>query len=121
MADREVVPRRIVAVDPRQRCRDVARHFPAWTLQTRELEATADANDVGVERHDELGGRNPRPDAQVERVVSDHPSKKEIQALARAALRRAGKEVADAWALRDPAVCGAKVERHRARGKAVER
>jgi len=66
---------------------------------------------VRVERHDELAGRHARPHAEVERVVANHPPQKQVEPLARAALRRLRKEVADAWPLRHTAVRGFQIER----------
>jgi len=76
---------------------------------------------VRVERHDELGGRHARPDPEIQRIAPHHPAKEQVQALAGAAFRRAGKEVRDPGPLGNPAVCRFQIERHRARGKAVER
>ncbi len=82
MAEREVVFHRIDRIETTERCGDVARHRPAGTCIARELQAAADADDVGIERYDQLRRRNARPHAQIERVVSDHPAQEQIQTLA---------------------------------------
>jgi hypothetical protein len=46
-----------------------------------------------VERDDQLGGRQPSPDTEVDRVPSHHPTEKQIETLARAAGVRTGKEI----------------------------
>jgi len=74
MADREVVSRGIVAIDPRERSGDVRRHLPAGALQRRQLQTAAHSDDVGVEGDDELRGRHARPDAEIERISTNHPA-----------------------------------------------
>ena len=76
---------------------------------------------MSIERHDQLRGRHPLPHAEIERVAADHPAEKQIQPLARGSGRRPREEVTDARTFRDAAVRGLQIERHRARGKTVER
>ena len=84
MAEREVVLDRVLRVEPAQRRRDVTGHGPAGAGVPREAKTPADADHVRVERDDERGGRDTGPDAEIQRVAPDHPSKKEIQPLAAA-------------------------------------
>jgi hypothetical protein len=76
---------------------------------------------VRIERHDELGRRDPRPHPQIEPVVADHPAQKQIHPFAAAARGRAGKKITDAWSFRYFSICRTEVERQRARRKAIER
>ena len=55
VAQREVVLHRILRVEAAKRRRDVARHRPARARVARQTQTAADADDVRVERHDELG------------------------------------------------------------------
>ena len=71
---------------------------PARARVARQPQTAADANDVRVERHDQLRRRHARPDAEIERVAAHHPAQEQIQPLAGAARRRPRKEVADARA-----------------------
>ena len=48
---------------------------------------------MGVQRHDELRAVDVCPHAEIDSVLSDHPSQIEIEPLARAAVRRPGKEL----------------------------
>jgi len=74
-----------------------------------------------VERDNELRRGHAGPDAQVERVVANHPSQEQIQPFAGAPLRRARKKIADARPLRQATVRRPEIERHCACGEAVER
>ena len=65
-----------------QRRGDVARHPPARARVRRQAQAAADADHVGVERHDQLRRRHPRPHAEIERVAADHPAQEQVQPLA---------------------------------------
>jgi len=76
---------------------------------------------VGVERHDQLRGRYPLPDAKIERVAAHHPAEKQIQTLAGRTGGWPRKEITDAWPFGHAAVRGFQIERHRPSGKAVER
>src|SRR5688572_23215593 len=78
MAQREVVLHRVLRIEPPQRSRDVPRHGPPGARVAGQTKAPADANDVRVERHDELGRRHARPDAEVEPVATDHPTQEQI-------------------------------------------
>ena len=79
----------------KRRC-DVGGHLPSRARIARQSQAPPDANDVRVERHDELDGGHALPDAEIHGVAPDHPAQKQIQPLARAAARRAREEVRDA-------------------------
>ena len=74
----------------------LARHAPAGAGVFGQTEAASDANDVRVERHDQLRGRHAGPHAEIERVAPNHPAKEQVQALAAGPGRRTWKEVADA-------------------------
>jgi len=121
VAQREVVLDWIVRVEAAERRGDVAGHRPARTRVPREPQAAADTNDVRVERHDELRGRDARPDAEIEGIVPHHPAQKQIQPLASGSRRGAREEVADARPPGDSTVRRLQIERERARRKAVER
>jgi len=90
---------------------------------------------VGVERHDQPGGGQARPDAEIQLVATHHPPEKKIEPFAGASRRWAREEVADAkcatyvvsafrrtaaLALRRP-VRGREIELQGASRKAVER
>jgi hypothetical protein len=85
MAQGKVVLHRVVWIDPAQRGRDVARHPPSGAGVSRQTQAAADPDHVRVERNDQLGWRHARPDAEIERIATHHPSKEQIQTLAAAA------------------------------------
>jgi hypothetical protein len=55
MADREVVFHGIGRIELSQRRRDVARHPPSRAGVLGQAQAAADADHVGVERHNQLG------------------------------------------------------------------
>lgn len=80
-----------------------------------------EANDVRIERNDQLGGRHARPDAEIDLVRPHHPAQVQVQALARAPRGRTGKEVAHPGALRYTSVGASNVERQGASREAVER
>jgi len=125
VTEREVVLDRIGWIEAPQGRRDVERHRPAGTGVPRQPQTAANANDVGIERHNETARRNARPHAEIERVAAHHPAKKQVQSLAAAACRGPRKEVAHARAsagrARDAAVRLSDIERERALGKTIER
>ena len=105
VAERKIEPDRIVRIDGAQRRRDVRRHPPARRRVARQSQAAAEPDDVRVERHDQLCRRDRRPDAEIHLVAPHHPAEEQVQPLARAAGRRARKEIAHAAARRKaPAV-----------------
>ena len=60
-------------------------------VSSGEPQASADANHVGVERHDQLRRLHARPDAQVDAIDADHPAQEQVEALAGAAGTRAAR------------------------------
>src|SRR5262249_7712890 len=54
VAEREVVLHGIVGVEATERRGDVARHRPSRAPVARQTQTPADADDVRVERHDQL-------------------------------------------------------------------
>ena len=119
VAEREVVLTGSAGSSCAQRRGDVARHPPARARVPRQPQAAADANHVGVERHDQLRRRHARPDAEIERVAPHHPAQKQIQPLAArcppTAAERSSRRPGRCAAA--PAVRRRQVERHRARRK----
>ena len=85
VAEREVVLHRIRRIEAAQRCGDLRRHPPARAPVPRQPQAPPQPDDVHVERHDQLRRRQPRPDAQIDRVGPHHPPQEQVHALARAA------------------------------------
>ena len=69
VADREVELHRIDRVDRAQRRGDVRGHPPAGTLERGQPQALTDANDVRVERHDQLARPHLRPHAEIDAIV----------------------------------------------------
>jgi hypothetical protein len=82
MAEREVVFDRVVGIDPAERGRDIARHLPSRAGIACQTQAAADPNHVRVEWNDQLGWRHARPDAEIERIATHHPTEEQVQALA---------------------------------------
>jgi len=121
MTQREVILDRIGRIELSQRCRNVASHAPSRTRVARQPQAAADANDVRIERNDQLGGRDPRPNAEIQRVVPNHPAEEEIEALASAAGRRLWKEIADTGPAWKSAVRRSEIERQGPPRKTVQR
>src|SRR5262249_12090035 len=58
---------------------------------------------------------------EVEGIVTNHPAEKEVQPFAPASRRRPWKEVAHGRMPRHAAIGSLEIQRHRARGKVVER
>ena len=96
MADREIELDRIDRVDGAQGRSDVGGHAPAGTLQRCQAQALADADDVRVERHDELSGPHLLPHTEIDLVLTHHPAQEQVEPLAGAARRWAREEVGDA-------------------------
>ena len=94
---------------------------PARARIARQPQTAADADDVGVERHDELGRRHARPDAEIERVAAHHPAQEQVQPLARAARPTAAERSSRRRAARHAPVGRPQIERQRTRREAVER
>src|ERR1041385_4024476 len=67
-----------------------ARGFPVGALAAVQAEERSDAVDVRVDRHDELGGVDEGPEAEVGRGAADHPAEEEVHALAGGAVARGG-------------------------------
>jgi len=136
VAQREVVLHRIVGIQLAQRRGDLSGHRPAGADVARQAQAAPDADHVRVERHDQLGGRHARPDAEVERVAPHHPAQEQVEPLAAGAGGRTRKKVADTQpslpacperargrASRRAALFAVRsleIQRERTRGKAVE-
>ena len=93
MANRKIVLHRVERVQLAQRRRDIRGHSPTRTRITGQAKTPSDANDVRVERNDQLRGWHVLPEPEIDCVVPDHPSQIQIQPLARTAARRARKKV----------------------------
>ena len=117
----KVVPNGILHADRAEGCRDFGRHLPVWRRISSQTKAAPEANHVGIERNDEPGWRQECPRSEIDRVPAHHPAKKEIEPLACASRRRAGKEVADARTRRKAAICRRQVGLKGADGKRFER
>jgi hypothetical protein len=76
---------------------------------------------VGIEGNDQLGGRDTRPDAEIQLVVPNHPAQKEIESLASAPGRGTRKEIADARSSRYPPVGCSQIQRERPGRKTIQR
>src|SRR5262249_2396920 len=87
MAEGEVVFDWILWIQAAERRGDIPGHGPSRTRVSRQAQATPDADDVSVERHDELRRCNAGPDAQIQRVAAHHPPEKQVQSLAAASGR----------------------------------
>ena len=120
MADREIESNRIVGIERAQGAGDVGRHLPPGARVPRKAQAVPEADHVGVERHDQFGGRHARPHPEVDFIGAHHPAEKQIQALAGAAGRRTRKKIADTRALWDTTVGATDVEGERTGRKTVE-
>ncbi len=96
VAKREVVLDWIVRIELPQRIRDLFGRCPACSAAIRQSEVAADAMDVCVDGHYELGGCN-RPESEVDAVGgADHPTRVENQTLARASGARIADQVTQA-------------------------
>jgi hypothetical protein len=85
VAQRKVVADGIDRIQRAQPLRDLRRHLPARARARREAQAAAEANDMRVERDDELSGADAGPAAGIDFVAADHPAQEQIQPLAAAA------------------------------------
>src|SRR5215813_5423095 len=94
VAKREVVPHRIGRIELPERSRDVLRHPPPWAAVSSQSKTPAHADDVRVERHDQLRRRHAGPHTKIEAVAAHHPTEKQVEPLAGAASRGPRKEVA---------------------------
>ena len=95
MTEGKVVLHGILGIERPQRLRDLAGHLPPGTRIFRQPETSPDSDHARVQRNDQLGGGDSRPDSEINRIASDHPAKKQVQQFASAAARRFGKEIAD--------------------------
>ena len=80
-----------------------------------------DADDVRVERHDQLTGPHLLPHAEIDLVLAHHPAQEQVEPLAGAAGRGAREEVRDARLRPLAAVDRRHVERQRARRERLQR
>src|SRR4051812_48116915 len=96
VTEREIVFHRVRRIETAQGCRDIPGHLPARAGVARQAEAAPDADDVRVERDDQLRGRHTGPHAEIERILAHHPAQKQIETLAAAARRWPWKKIADA-------------------------
>ena len=96
---------------------DIGGHPPARAGVAREPQAVTEADDVRVERHDQLAPAIARPHAEIDLVTAHHPAQVKIQPLARATGGRPREEVAHAGALRHASVDASHVERQGASAK----
>src|SRR6185436_18195332 len=85
-AEGEVVADGVGGVEAREAVGEGAGGFPVGRGAVVQAEKRGDAMDVGVDGHQQLRGIDERPEAEVGRRAADHPAKKEVHALARAAV-----------------------------------
>src|SRR5439155_171149 len=118
----EVVLDGVGRIEPAQAAGDVERHRPAGGPVAREPDPPRDRVDVGIERDHQAGRVHRPPEPEVDAVAPGHPAQVEVQALARAAVHRGGKEEPHAGAGRElpPPVQAPMVEGQRARGERGE-
>ena len=94
-AEGEVVADGVGGVEAGQRRSQGPGGFPVGALAAVEAEERGDAVDVGVDRHDQFGGIDEIPDAEVGRGAADHPAEEEVHPFAGGVVGGRGEEVVE--------------------------
>src|SRR5688572_11630862 len=76
VAHRKVESCGIEWVELTKRGGHVDRHAPAWAGIARQAETAANADDVCVQRHDQLARAHLRPHTEIDLIVAHHPAQK---------------------------------------------
>jgi len=98
MAKGEIVPYRIIGVEPPQASRDIQCHGPTRAPHRCQPDIGRNPGDMGIQRDNQLSGSHLGPDSAIDPVVgAHHPSQVEVQAFAGAALGRRREEKTDAY------------------------
>src|SRR5215831_20269573 len=87
VTEREVVPHGVVRVEAPEAGGDLLDHSPVAAAPPREADGAGHVLDVRVHGHEQRGGRDASPDAEVRRLATDHPAQVEVETLARSARR----------------------------------
>ena len=110
-----------IGIDRAQRRGDVGGHAPAGALEPGQPQALPHADDVRVERHDQLARTDLLPHAEIDPILADHPAQEQVQPLACAARRWPREEIRDAGLRPLATIDRRHVERERARRERLQR
>ena len=81
VAEREVVFDRVLWVEHPEYLGNPFRHPPCLGVESCEADGSAHVRDVGVQRDDEFGRGDFRPEREVKVIPTHHPSKEEMGAF----------------------------------------
>ena len=82
VAEGKIEANGIGRIERAERRGDFCGHLPAGRDVVRQAQAVAEPDDMGVERNNQPGRRDARPDSHVDSILPHHPPQKQIQALA---------------------------------------
>src|SRR5437870_784375 len=94
VTEREIELHRVGGIDRGEFSRDLLGHAPGASAAAREADRAADVLDVGIDRHEQSRRGDRGPQAEVGRLLPNHPAQEEMKALARASEGRQREEVA---------------------------
>ncbi len=93
MTEGEIVLKRIVRIEFFERRGNLDRGFPVLRFSAGQTDTPRYPTNMGIERNNELGFRDIRPDAEIDVPVPHHPPQKQAWSLRRASVQRRREEL----------------------------